>query len=86
MQSGHIFAFIKSKNTNSIMTKDNRSRHSYALTEKAFNILDEMKESMGINKDKLVSFSIEFTDLNKDTFTDFIKDKMLESFKKIEKK
>lgn len=62
------------------------SRHNYSLSDKALVILDEMKNNMGINKDKLVSFAVEFTDENKELFTDFIKGKMLESFKKVEKR
>lgn len=61
-------------------------RNSYELTEKAKEVLQEMKETMGINKDKMVSFSLEYADQNREDFADFIKDKMLESFKKVEKK
>lgn len=63
-----------------------RGRRSYALTDKALKALEDGKEFVGINKDKLLSLCVEFSFENKENFAEYIKMRMLEHFKKSEKK
>ncbi len=53
-------------------------RHSYEISKEAADILDRMKKALGMNKDKLISFSVEYCGKNAESFTDFIKEKALE--------
>jgi uncharacterized protein (UPF0335 family) len=61
---------------------DRVGRNSYELSDKAKEVLKEMK-ILGIDKSKIVSLSLEYIELHKEDFiNDFVTSKMLESLKK----
>ena len=61
-----------------------KNRTAYTLTDKAFEVLDALKES-GINKELAVNQSIEFVGENITQFLEFSNQRTLKAFEKVSK-